>query len=119
MRWCDEITLIAVEYPAERVNANGFPAEPTETPATVYGNKKSAGYSEFYKAAQAGFQTELKFDVFAEEYSGQPFAEVGGVRYKILRTYNDPKRPDEIELTLSDITELQEAAEGGGEVGTI
>ena len=30
MRWIDEITLINLEAPEERVNANGFPNEPKE-----------------------------------------------------------------------------------------
>lgn len=46
---------------------------------------KSAGYSEFYKAAQAGFQVELKVDVYTEEYEGQQAAELNGKRYKVLK----------------------------------
>ena len=110
MRWSDEITLIALSDPAERVNENGFKNPKAEVLTTVYANKKSVGYSEFYKAAQAGYQTEMKFDVLTEEYSGQELAEYNGKRYKILRMYNDPRRPDETELTLSDITQRGGAA---------
>lgn len=112
MRWSDEITLIALSDPAEKVNEKGFKNQKTETATTVYGNKKSVGYSEFYKAAQAGYQTELKFDVFTEEYSGQELAEVEGRRYKVLRTYVS-KSGEITELTLSDLAELAED-EGGG-----
>ena len=123
MRWINEITLIAQTPPAERVNENGFPNECEETRTTVFGNVKSVGYSEFYKAAQAGYEAEMKCDVYNEEYSGQRLAEYEGRRFKILRTYRDPKKPDEIELTLSDITEVpgdpDDDTEGGGDNGTV
>ena len=129
MRWIDEITLIAIEEPEERVNANGFPNEPQETRTVLFGNKKSVGFSEFYKAAVAGYAAELKVDVYTEEYGGQKLAEVDGVRYKDLRTYRDPKNTDITELTLSDLPEAQEAedgeepdsgdTEGGGDVGAV
>jgi hypothetical protein len=32
----------------------------------LFGNKKSVGYSEFYKAAVAGYAAELKVDVYTE-----------------------------------------------------
>jgi len=115
MRWCDEITLITTIPPTEATNENGFSNPETETRKTVFANKKSVGYSEFYKAQQAGFTAELKFDVFTEEYEGQTMAEYGGKRYKILRTYVDPKTAGEItELTLSDLTER-----GGADVGEV
>lgn len=123
MRWVDEITLIAQAPPADGYNENGFPNEQIETRITVFGNKKSVGYSEFYKAAQAGVEAVLKFDVYAEEYSGQRLAEYEGRRFKVLRTYSDPRKPDEIELTLSDITEApdepDDGEEGGGDDGDI
>lgn len=125
MRWADEITLIALTDPAERVNANGFPNEPEETPTVLFGNKKSVGYSEFYKAAAAGYATELKFDVYTEEYSGQKLAEVDGVRYKVLRTYMS-KNGEITELTLTDLSEVpddedttDDGTEGGGGGGTV
>ena len=97
-------------------NANGFhvPSDPsTETRATVYANKKSVGYNEFFKAQMAGYTEQMKFDVFTAEYDGQTIAEYGGKRFKILRTYVDPKTNGEyIELTLSDLAERGGA--GGG-----
>ena len=51
-----------------------------------------------------------------------------GVRYRILRTYRDPKNTDITELTLSDLPEVQEdqgeepdggEQEGGGDGGTV
>lgn len=127
MRWADEITLIAVAdpAPAERVNANGFPVDPEETKTTVFGNVKSVGYSEFWKAAAAGVQTELKADVYTEEYGGQRAVEIGGKRYKVLRTFTS-KNGEITELTLTDLPEVPEEAEaseddaeGGGDIGTV
>ena len=99
--WADEITLIAITEPEERVNSNGFPNEPTETPLTVFCNKKSVGHSEFFRGQQAGIQADFKVDVHTVDYSGQQLAEFNGKRYQILKTYeiND----DTIELTLSDL----------------
>lgn len=104
MTWSDELTLVAITPPAERVNEHGFPNEPSEVKTVVFANRKSVGYSEFYKAAQAGYTTDLKFDVYTEEYEGQECAEYNGKRYKVLRTYT-PEGGDTTELTLSDLTE--------------
>lgn len=104
LTWCDELTLVAVTPPAERVNEHGFPNDPSEVQTVVFANRKSVGCSEFYKAAQAGYATDLKFDVYTEEYEGQKYAEYAGKRYKVLRTYT-PEGGDTTELTLSDLTE--------------
>ena len=103
MRWGDEITLIAQKPPDEAVNANGFQNEPEEARKSIFCNVKSAGYSEFYKAAQAGFQVELKVDVY--------------------KTYVN-KSGEITELTLSDLPveeseEPDSGAEGGGGNGAV
>ena len=134
MRWNDQITLIATAEPAERTNEHGFPNRSEETPTTIYANKKSVGYSEFYKAAQAGYSAEAKFDIYAAEYAGQEIAEypVGsGKRYRVLRGYTS-KNGEHIELTLVDLPEAQaalpapqptqeeqEQAEGGNDGGEV
>ena len=66
MRWGEQITLIALSEPSPRTNEHGFPVARTETATTVFADKKSVGFSEFYKAQQAGYTTELKFDVHGE-----------------------------------------------------
>lgn len=81
------------------------------------------GYSEFYKAAQAGFQVELKVDVYTEEYEGQQAAELDGKRYRVLKTYVN-KSGEITELTLSDLPveeseEPDSGAEGGGGNGAV
>lgn len=119
MRWSEQITLIALSEPSERVNEHGFPNDQTETATTIFANKKSVGYSEFYKAAQAGYTAEMKFDVYSQEYEGQEIAEFEGKRYRVLRTYVD-KNGEFTELTLVDLPEVQAAPddpEGGDTVG--
>ena len=123
MRWGDEITLIAQKPPDEKVNANGFQNEPEEVRKSIFCNVQSAGYSEFYKAAQAGFQVELKVDVYTEEYEGQQAAELDGKRYRVLKTYVN-KSGEITELTLSDLPveeseEPDSGAEGGGGNGAV
>ena len=68
MRWGEQITLVALSEPSPRTNEHGFPVARTETATTVFADKKSVGFSEFYKAQQAGYTTELKFDVHSFEY---------------------------------------------------
>lgn len=75
MGWRDQITLIALSEPSERTNEHGFPTRKPETATTVFADKKSVGYSEFYKAEMAGHAAEIKFDVYAMEYNGQTEAQ--------------------------------------------
>ena len=52
-------------------------------------------FSEFYKAQQAGYTTELKFDVHSFEYEEQQIVEYpvsSGKRYRVLRTYTQERR---------------------------
>ena len=110
MNWNDTLTLIAAET-TEETNENGFEIPEGEgQKRTVYANKKSVGISEFYKAQQSGYSADLKFDVYTDEYQGEPFAEYQGRRYKVLRTY-ESKNGETIELTLSD---LSQRGEGSG-----
>ena len=93
------------------MDKNGFP-EPLEPgERTVYADRKSVGYSEFYKAQLAGYEVALKFDVHAAEYHGETLAEYGGKRYQVLRTY--AKDGDTLELTLSDVRQKKEAVSPG------
>ncbi|MDL2206491.1 hypothetical protein LJC33_06215 [Eubacteriales bacterium OttesenSCG-928-N13] len=123
MRWTEQITLIALSEPEELTNEHGFPVDKPEAATTVFADKKSVGYSEFYKASQAGYMAEMKFDVRALEYSGQEIVEfpvASGKRYRVLRTYLH-KNGEFIELTLVNLPEAQDApeAEGGDEDGEI
>ena len=117
MGWRDQITLIALSEPSERTNEHGFPTRKPETATTVFADKKSVGYSEFYKAEMAGHAAEIKFDVYAMEYSGETIAEYpvsSGKRYRVLRTYTHGNG-EFTELTLVNLPE----AEGGGNNGEV
>jgi SPP1 family predicted phage head-tail adaptor len=115
--WGDLITLIAVlpfADPAQAVDSEGYSVPPQEEKTTVFANKKSVGFNEFFKAKLAGYTEEMKFDVYTVEYTGQSLAEYEGKRYKVLRTYVDPKQGGDItELTLSDMTQDGRRADGG------
>ena len=129
MRWSEQITLIALSEPTEATNEHGFPVRKPETATTVFADMKSVGYSEFFKASQAGYTAALKFDVHSFEYSGQKIVEypvASGKRYRVLRTYlhtgsgrYEKGSGEFTELTLVDLPEAQEAPEeeGGGEDG--
>ena len=67
--------MVALSEPSPRTNEHGFPVARTETATTVFADKKSVGFSEFYKAQQAGYTTELKFDVHSFEYEEQQIVE--------------------------------------------
>lgn len=121
MRWADQITLIALSEQTPRTNEHGFPADGDETATTVFADKKSVGYAEFYKAQQAGYQAEIKFDVHSFEYTGQRIVEYpvsSGTRYRVLRTYLH-SGGELTELTLVNLPEVQDAPEEeeGGEDG--
>ena len=103
--------------PSPRTNEHGFPARKPETATTVFADKKSVGYSEFYKAEMAGHVAEVKFDVYAMEYNGEMIAEYpvsSGKRYRVLRTYTHGNG-EFTELTLVNLPE----AEGGGNNGEV
>ena len=117
MRWGEQITLVALSEPSPRTNEHGFPVARTETATTVFADKKSVGFSEFYKAQQAGYTTELKFDVHSFEYEEQQIVEYpvsSGKRYRVLRTYTHGNG-EFTELTLVNLPE----AEGGGNNGEV
>lgn len=121
MRWGEQITLIALSDKTPRTNEHGFPVPCEETATTVFADKLSVGFSEFYKAQQAGYTAELKFDVYSFEYAGQQIVEYpvsSGTRYRVLRTYTHGNG-EFTELTLVNLPEAQDApeAEGGGDDG--
>ena len=55
MDWIDEITLISEVSGENRVNKNGFAVKPEESARTVFCNKKSVGYSEYFKSQQTSW----------------------------------------------------------------
>ena len=101
MEWLDELTLIAETTAENRVNKNGFAVKPEESTRTVFCNKKSVGYSEYFKSQQTGKLVEAKYEVHKADYGGEDVVEVNGRRYFVLKTYDTGT--DTIELTLTDI----------------
>jgi len=105
MKWSDVITLIHADF-SLATDPEGFTAPELAKGAEVFANKKSVGFNEFFKAQQAGYTEQLKFDLYTAEYEGQTVAKYDGKLFRILRTYIDPKTEGEyIELTLSDLKE--------------
>jgi len=97
--------LISPVIPLGDTDDNGFVLQPEEIRHTVYANRKSVGHREFYESAGVGYITQMKFDVFSGDFGNQGMAEYEGKRYKILRTYIDPKSGEFTELTLSDLSQ--------------
>ena len=91
MRWGEQITLIALSDPSPSTNEHGFPVARIETATTVFADKKSVGFSEFYKAQQAGYTTELKFDVHSFEYEEQQIVEYPCLLYTSIEDGNKNK----------------------------
>lgn len=106
MDWIDEITLISEVSEKDRVNKNGFATKPKESTRTVFCNKKSVGYSEYFKSQQTGKLVEAKYEVHKADYGGEDVVEVNGRRYFVLKTYDTGT--DTIELTLTDLCHRNE-----------
>ena len=102
MDWIDEITLISEVSGENRVNKNGFAVKPEESARTVFCNKKSVGYSEYFKSQQTGKLVEAKYEVHKADYGGEDVVEVNGRRYFVLKTYDTGT--DTIELSSYGIT---------------
>ncbi|MFR0789507.1 MAG: hypothetical protein ACLSHW_01650 [Lachnospiraceae bacterium] len=116
MEWQDELTLIAETAAENRVNKNGFAVKPEESARTVFCNKKSVGYSEYFKSQQTGKLVEAKYEVHKADYGGEDVVEVNGRRYFVLKTYDTGT--DTIELTLTDLRQ-QKRGVSMGEFNTV
>lgn len=100
--WVDELTLVKEIEAESGVNKNGFPETPEESRRTVFANKKSVGYSEYFKSQQTGKVAEAKYDVHKADYEGEDTVEdADGKRFFVLKTYDIDD--DTIELTLTDL----------------
>lgn len=99
--WADELALISQQPPKERVNAGGFENAQQESARTVFCNKKSVGYSEYFKSQQTGKVVEAKCEVHKADYKGEDTVEMEGRRFFVLKVYDIDD--DTIELTLTDL----------------
>ena len=76
----------------------------TETTTEVWAEETGIRQSEFYNAAVAGLRPERTFVIWANEYSGQTKIEAAGVKYKLIRAYNNPSKSEMIELVCERVT---------------
>lgn len=70
-----------------------------KTEATMlFAERRSVGQKEFYQAQTDGLKPEIKF-VLPDylDYHDEPFVAYDGVRYKVLRTYQNER--NELEIT--------------------
>lgn len=106
-QWADEITLISLKEPTERLNENGFPNALEETSKTVFCNKINVGYAEYFSSQQVGHTVSAKVEVHKLDYDDETLAIFNNKRYSVQKTYviND----DVVELTLADLRQQSES----------
>lgn len=94
----DVLVLIGSELQAndllEQVEADGARSE-------VFGRVESVTRAEWFDGGREGMKPALVFVTPAVNYSGEPEAELHGVRYRIYRTYRK-RDTDEVELYLEE-----------------
>jgi len=76
----------------------------TETTNEVWAEETGVRQSEFYNAAVTGLKPEKTFIIWANEYSGQTKIEADGVKYKLIRAYNNPAKSEMMELVCERVT---------------
>ena len=76
----------------------------TETTNEVWAEETGVRRSEFYNAAVTGLKPEKTFIIWANEYDGQTKIEADGVKYKLIRAYNNPSKSEMIELVCEKVT---------------
>lgn len=79
---------------------------PTQNGLTVIGGRNNQGKTsvtraEWFDGGREGMKPALVFITPAVNYSGEPEAELHGVRYRIYRTYRK-RDTDEVELHLEE-----------------
>lgn len=112
----DIMTLIAVSNDGK--DPDGYPQE-AEHSTEVYADKQSVKRSEFYANKQIGVTATASYKTRTEDFEYANYAAPDGTvyeptrvihegrKYQIQRTYVDPKDPDQIELTCSDLGVVQ------------
>ena len=74
---------------------------------TVWADKKSVKWGEFFAASGLGKTLTAVFEVYADEYSGESVLRWDGKLYNVERTY---EKGEKVELTCSDDRQDREAA---------
>lgn len=70
-----------------------------EQERTIFCRIASASQSEFYKAAQSGYEADLKIMVWEQDYEGETLVKIGGKNYTVYRTYKTNDLMRELYLT--------------------
>lgn len=78
-----KITLIAESYTEDTIGQQIS----IETETEIFAAVDSVSSAEFVAAGQLGLRPELRFTIFAPEYSGEKIVEYNGTRYAVYRTY--------------------------------
>ncbi|WPC09812.1 phage head closure protein [Globicatella sp. PHS-GS-PNBC-21-1553] len=83
MNWNHIVTLLSIS-----ITADEYGNQIEESTATnVLCKKKSITRQEFYQASVTDYKPALILIVHTFEYSGQEYIEFGGVRYRVIRTF--------------------------------
>lgn len=82
----------------DKMDENGDPVLQEDRTELLFARLRSIGQSEFYQAQSNGFKLEKKF-ILPDylDYGGQEYLIHDGVRYKILRTFQNEQ--NEMEIT--------------------
>lgn len=98
MYWTEEITLMKDTPGKER----GITTHKYTPACTVYGEKQSVKWSEFFAAEAAGTTLSAVFIIHADEYHGERVVQWNENLYSVQRAY---KRGNKVELTVSDMAQ--------------
>ena len=97
------VDLIRVTYETDGIGQQ----VPIETLRTVFCSVDSISRAEFYDAGRNGLKPEYRITLFAPEYNREEALILNGIRYGIVRTYQN--RNETIELYVERLTgELNE-----------
>ncbi|HBC92607.1 MAG TPA: phage head-tail adapter protein [Pelotomaculum sp.] len=95
-----KIKLISIGYTEDEIGNQ----VPVETVTEVWAEEIGVRQSEFYNAAVTGLKPEKTFIIWANEYSGQTKIEADGVKYKLIRAYNNPSKSEMMELVCEKVS---------------
>lgn len=97
--WSDSIDLLTLP---DNQDAEGYgTAEPLRR-RLMCTFSDGVSQREFYLAQKAGLEASASVELWHADYEGERFAEFGGVRYKVVRSYRASF--DTITLILSEVT---------------
>ena len=85
--------------PGMSLDEHGDPIEERILSGLIFAEKRSIGQTEFYQAQTSDYKPEIKFVIPDYlDYSGQAFIIYNDMRYKILKTFQQPGA-NELEIT--------------------